>query len=122
MDLTTTSDDGAVLCLRCTGVLTQRGAPGGGDFRKLWGEAAYSRRVVLDLSLVSSVESSGLAWLLGSTKRFGEAGGRLVLHSLPAVLREVVGILHVEPLLIVTADGNDARAKALEDVRTAEGR
>ncbi|MGH2718752.1 MAG: STAS domain-containing protein [Actinomycetota bacterium] len=65
--------------------------------------------VVLDLSELSFIDSTGLQALLALGRDLGQ-GGRLVLHSLsPAVARvfELTGLLYDSPFLIINARGAD---------------
>jgi hypothetical protein len=72
------------------------------------GEHAYGRRVLLNLSSVTGMETSGINWLLTLQKRMDADGGRLVLHSLSPAARSVVRVLKLDCALKVAADESDA--------------
>ena len=65
---------------------------------KVLGAAGYAQPVVVDMSRMLFVDSSGISWLIVCHKRFAQTGGKLVFHSLtPAVrtLLETMGLHHV---------------------------
>lgn len=114
VDLTLESDDGQIARLRCGAVLEQREPGGGADqLRRLLGPDAFSRRVVLDLGGVVEARSDGIAWLVGSVRRFAEKGGRLVVHSVPRPLAEAIKVMRLWALLHVARDEAAADAMAL---------
>ncbi len=72
------------------------------------GSEAYQRRVLLNLSAVTGMDTSGVNWLLTLQKRMDAAGGRLVLHSLSPAARNVVRVLKLHRALQVAVDETDA--------------
>jgi hypothetical protein len=82
MQLTLVSDDGHLARVRWPGQFMQyRSPPGPHPFERLLGPDAFRRRVLFDLGATRFIDSSGVAWMLASHRRFREAGGRLVFHS-----------------------------------------
>lgn len=79
----------------------------------LLGERGYARVVVLSLAATRFVSSSGLAALLTWHKRFRQAGGRLILHSITVPVMETLRVMRMERVLTVASD----LASALEAVR-----
>ena len=73
---------------------------GDAELRQLIGELRNKGRtkIVLDLSGVTTIDSSGLAELVASYTLIANAGGRIVLTGLPAKLNEM---LHVTQLVTV---------------------
>ena len=69
---------------------------------------AYQRRVLLNLSTVTGLDTSGINWLLTVQKRFDSAGGRLVLHSLSPAARTAFRALNLHCALRVAVDEVDA--------------
>lgn len=75
-------------------------------FSEMLGESIYARPVWLDMSGVDYIDSSGIGWLITCHKRFRQAGGRLVLHSLSPIVSNVMKVLKLERLLeFAGADG-----------------
>lgn len=77
------------------------------------GETCFQETLLLDLSGVSMLDSSGVGWLLLCHRRSRLAGGALVLHSLSPVVKETFDVLKLQLVLNVTAD----EAAALETAR-----
>jgi len=59
----------------------------------------YARKVYFDLSGVDYVDSSGVSWLLTCNRRFREAGGHLVVHSLHPLVSQLLRMLKLEKVL-----------------------
>lgn len=103
-------DDGHVVRARVQGRLAHRfNAPYDEPLATTVGYDAYQRLVLLDLSAVTGMESSGVNWLLELRKRMASVGGRLVLHSLSPAVRNVVRVLRLQAILEIAATEGDAR-------------
>jgi anti-anti-sigma factor len=75
-----------------------------------FGWDTYSRRVMLDLSEVSAIDTSALSWLMLINKRLDYFGGKLVLHSLSPVVRSLIRVLNLQAVLTIADDEADAEA------------
>ena len=94
MELARVSDDGNVLRLQAKGCVKQDAAMAELEpMGALLGGQGYSRKILLDMSEADFVDSSGLSWLLVCHKRFRQAGGKVVLHSVPLVVMQVLRVL-----------------------------
>jgi len=116
MDLDVVSDDGNLVRLQMKGrivqdVMARQGEPIG----ELLGPDGYRRRALLSLSKTDFIGSSGLSWLLVAHKRFREAGGKLVLHSIPVMVRDVLKVMRLDMVLDVAENESDAAALARGD-------
>jgi len=112
MKLSTVSDDGHVLRLQAAGRITHDVlSPSGDELGNLLGAGGYARRVVLSLADVDFIDTSGVSWLLARHKRFREAGGKLVIHSVMPMVLGVLKVLHLHAVLHL-AD-NETAALAL---------
>jgi anti-anti-sigma factor len=76
------------------------------------GSEAYRRRVLLNLSAVTGMDTSGVNWLLTLQRRMNAVGGRLILHSLSPAVRTVVRVLNLHGALRVALDETDAALRA----------
>jgi len=113
MNLTVASDDGDVLRLQLAGNITQDDLwPFSDPLHELLGEDGYSRKVALGMGDVDFVDSSGISWLLVRHKRFRQADGKLVIHSIPATVAEVVKMLRLDLVLHLANDESAAVALA----------
>lgn len=116
MDLDLVSDDGDLVRLQLKGrivqdVLGRQGEPIG----ELLGPNGYRRKTLMSLAKTDFIGSSGLSWLLVAHKRFREAGGKLVLHSVPVMVRDVLKVMRLDLVLDVADNESDAVARAQGD-------
>jgi anti-anti-sigma factor len=63
---------------------------------ELLGAGAFRNTVRFDLASVDYVDSSGIGWLVGSHRRFSEAGGQLVLCRVPPVVEQILKFCGLE--------------------------
>ncbi|HEX4148168.1 MAG TPA: STAS domain-containing protein [Pirellulales bacterium] len=80
----------------------------------LLGPGAYHRRVLLNLTGCDYINSSGVGWLLVCHKRFRDAGGRLVIHSIPQLIRSVLEVLKMDQVFHLAGDVENARQLAAQ--------
>ncbi|MFH1269312.1 MAG: STAS domain-containing protein [Planctomycetota bacterium] len=114
MELRVLSDDGDVLRLELAErVLRSDRSPDLTPFDDLLGPGGYARRVSLSLAETRFIDTRSLAWLLALHKRFSEAGGRLVMHSIRPQLMEMLTMLRFVEILSIAED----EAGALELLR-----
>jgi len=79
----------------------------------LLGPGCYSRRILLDLQHTPYMDSSGVSWLLNLHKRCREAGGILVLYSIPPSIMAILKLLHMDRYLNLVEDERAAQVMAL---------
>jgi anti-anti-sigma factor len=117
MKLTILSNDDQVLHVQCADKITQEDFIGQAD--PLAGLIAhlggFSRRVLLNLERATFIDSSGVSWLLICHKHFVQNGGRLVLHSVPPLVNQVLQLVRLPRIMNVASDAAAARKLALED-------
>lgn len=77
---------------------------------ELLGPGWQHRRIALDLSEASFIDSSALGWLLLCKKRLDAGGGRMVLHSAPQPIQEVFRMMRMQKVLPLFED----QAQALD--------
>ncbi|MCE9534226.1 MAG: STAS domain-containing protein [Planctomycetes bacterium] len=68
-------------------------------FETLLGENAYAKTVLLNLEKTTMIDSSGIGWLITSFKRFAQNKGRLVLHTIPPLISQVLKLVHLEKII-----------------------
>ena len=108
MKVTVQSENGGPVLIRIEGRVSQRNVEVDDPLIESLGEGAYGRQLVVDLSEVVSLDSSGVNWLLVSQKRTMEQGGQLVLHSLSPIANNVLKVLNLHTVLQVAE--NEAAA------------
>jgi anti-anti-sigma factor len=85
--------------------------------KPLLGAKGYGQQVVMNLERTTTVNSMGLSWLIVSHRRFDEAGGRLVLYSVPPPVMETMAIMRLNTLLDLAEDEATAR-KHIEEAKS----
>jgi anti-anti-sigma factor len=113
MSLVLIANDEDVLRLYATGkIMHAHSADEPDQLRTFTGPDGYGRRVLVNLEQVSFIDSSGIGWLLSVHKRFQNAGGKLILHTLPESIQLTLKILRLDAVLNIAETEADARALA----------
>ena len=112
MELRVLDESGGVIHVEVSGDIRQEDVWQRDPLDAAQGAEIFKKRVVLGLVETTSIDSSGIGWLLLSERRFQEQGGRFILHSLPAVVRQVIEFLHVHTRLEIAADREAAERLA----------
>jgi anti-sigma B factor antagonist len=113
MQLFLLSEDDDITCIACEGNITQSlFTPGVDPIMELLGADGFKRQLVMDLGKTGYIDSSGIGWLLGSHRRFTAAGGRLILHTVPPIVEQVIQLLRLHSVLNIQADQEAALAVA----------
>jgi anti-anti-sigma regulatory factor len=103
-------DNEVLFRVRCVGPLTLRRLPPGADpLQALLGPNCYTHKILLQMEGASSIDTSGLAWLVRTHNAFAKAGGVLVPFGVPPVIVDLLDILRVTPLLHIAEDEAAAR-------------
>jgi anti-anti-sigma factor len=115
MQLTLVSSDDNVVRLQCEGSISQDGFKAGADpLEDLLGANCYDRKVLLNLERTHYIDSSGIGWLMGRNKQFRQNGGRMVLHSIPPMVSQVLQLLRMGMVLELATDESMALARVTE--------
>jgi anti-anti-sigma factor len=110
MKLTVTGRENGLIRLDCSGVITAYATPEDLDMWQVaLGPDGYTHTVLLDLSKADYLDSNGVSWLIIAHKHFVQAGGRLILHSLPRRLQDTVDLLRLPSILDIVANEKAAR-------------
>src|SRR5262249_58130025 len=112
MQLTLSKSEGDLSFVQCEGSVSQDGFKAGIDpLEQLLGANCYTRKVLLNLERTHYIDSSGVGWLMGRNKQFRQAGGRLIIHSIPPIVSQVLQLLRMGIVLDLTTDEATALAK-----------
>lgn len=103
MELIVDRDDPDELAIACTGEIDLRNYTPD-PIASLLGPVGYGRRVTLDLSGVTFLESNAVAWLLNCDHSFRGAKGRFVIHSVPEFIERMFKLLNVREELEIEQD------------------
>jgi stage II sporulation protein AA (anti-sigma F factor antagonist) len=111
LEIKLVSREGTVVRLEAVGRLVHSTlAPCPDLIDKLLGSDAFAQTVLLSLEGVDFMDSSGIGWLLASRKQFREAGGSLVIHSVPAQVLDVIRVMRLGHVLGLAEDESAAMA------------
>ena len=109
MTLTSTVHD-EVLTLGAGDRIAAAELPSGEDaITAQLGAEGFAQTVLFDLSRTMYLDSAGINWLLGFNRRFREAGGRLVLHSLTPMASQIIRLMRLDRVFQIADDAAAAR-------------
>jgi anti-anti-sigma factor len=74
------------------------------------GEDVYQKKLIFNLGRTEYVDSAGISWLLVCHKRVREAGGKMVIHSVPPMIRQVFEVLRMNLVFNLADDAKAAQA------------
>ena len=63
------------------------------------GQCDFEKHVVLDISQTSSLDSSGISWLIRCHKRFSQHDGKIVFHSMQPMVQNVLSMMRLDSIL-----------------------
>jgi anti-anti-sigma factor len=86
---------------------------GANPLEQALGAGCYARKVLLSLQKSCYIDSAGVGWLVMSHKRFRDAGGCLVIHSIPPMVSHVFRLLGLDPVLNMAEDEARAQQRVL---------
>jgi anti-anti-sigma regulatory factor len=105
-------ESGGVVRLEASGDIRQEDVWQRDPLEAMCGADIFKKRVLLGLLETTSIDSSGIGWLLLTERRFQGQGGRFILHSLPVIVSQVIDFLHVHTKLEIAADRQAAERLA----------
>src|SRR5262249_25836170 len=111
MKLVLESSEGGIYKIGCEGHITG-GFAGENPLEELLGMGCYSAKVLLNLDRATSINSTGVAWLVRCHKNFERSGGLLVLYAIPPAIDHVLRLLNMPALLHIGTDEKQALALA----------
>lgn len=83
---------------------------GNNPIAELLGPEWSSKTVLVDMSKSDYIDSSAIGWLLHANTEFNRGGGKLVLHSIPPMVKQMLMLLKIGSLIPLRDD--EAAAKA----------
>jgi len=91
---------------------------GANPLEQALGADCYARKVLLSLQKSCYIDSAGVGWLVMSHKRFRDAGGCLVIHSIPPMVSHVFRLLGLCTVLNMADNELHAQERALAQTMT----
>ncbi|NQT12455.1 MAG: STAS domain-containing protein [Planctomycetes bacterium] len=80
--------------------------------KQIMGGKTIPPMVLLSLEKGRFIDSNGLAWLVAVNRRFGKMDGKLVLHSIPASILDLLKMMRLDQVLNL-ADDEPAAIRAI---------
>ncbi len=111
MQLKMVADEGDVVRVAVEGQISQLVSQGNEPMVNLLGPAGFGRKVLLNLEKATFINSSGISWLLICHKYFTQCGGKLIVHSVPPLVNQVLQFVRLPSIMTFAED--EARARAL---------
>lgn len=117
MDLHVLSQDGDLVRLSAKGrIVADDPSDPAKPLDELLERRGYRANTLIDLQETEFIGSSGVSWLLELHKRLHQAGGKLVLYSVPVIVMEVLKVMRLDRVFFIAED----EAAAVVMVRGAE--
>lgn len=111
MKLTLISRTPELTLVACEGHVTQITLHASGDpLESLLSPGACAETILMDLSQAQFIDSSGVGWMLKCHKHCKQAGGRIIYHSAPPLVRQTLELLQMGKVLSLAKDAKTARA------------
>lgn len=113
MEFKIVSDDGSITRIDIVGDLSPD-RPEAFPLHESLGDAIYAKRVLLNLEGSPFINSPGLGWLLMNHRKFREAGGHCVMHSVPPAVLQAMKLMQLDRRLPLANDATEAAVKVME--------
>lgn len=105
LEVVVNSAQGDVLCLGVRGSISRdRGTPLPDPLNDHLGSQGHAAKILLNLMEADMIDSSGYSWLLNHNSAFRDKGGAMVLHSIPPLVMQVLGIMRAELVFHIAPD------------------
>jgi anti-anti-sigma regulatory factor len=75
---------------------------------ELLGPPCFARTILMDLGDAQGIDTSGVVWLARIADMFREHRGKLILHSVPAIVLRTLDVVHLTPSLCIVHDEAEA--------------
>jgi anti-anti-sigma factor len=110
MDITTMADDVGVRRISIGGRIVQSAlSEQSAALDRFLNVGESPRPLLLDLAEADYIDSSGLSWLLVWHKRYSCAHTKLVLHSIPPMVFDVLRTMRLDQVFNIADDEQSAR-------------
>jgi anti-anti-sigma factor len=105
LEVIKTSADGETLRLCVRGNISRDKAnPQPDPLDVVLGADGHKAKVLLNLMEADYIDSGGYSWLLNHNRAFREGGGALVLHSVPPLVMQVLGVMRADLVFQIAPD------------------
>lgn len=103
-------EDDGVAAVACEGELNGLGMNNGdvADLKPQLGDDWAQRRVALDMTGASYMDSAAVGWLLSLHKAFQQSGGQMVVCGIQPEIRRVIELMRIDQVIPIVADRDEA--------------
>ena len=120
MQIQLLADEGNLVRMAIDGALDSLNAVADAEaLVHLLNRKTLGRTVLMDLARVTSINSQGVSWMLNCHKSLADGGGRLIFHSVPPLIMEVLQFLRLSKVLALASDEAAARDVAAKVIPPA---
>ena len=113
MDVCVESHDGDVVRLTAKGrIVADYPTEQAKAVHELLERQGYRAKTLIGLQEAEFIGSSGVSWLLTLHNRLVQAGGKLVIHSVPVLVMEVLQVLRLDRVFSIAEDEGAALVMA----------
>jgi anti-anti-sigma factor len=115
MKLTLQSRAADLTRIACEGHVTQVTLHATDPLEAVLSPGTYADSILMDLSRAQFIDSSGVGWMLKCHKHCKQAGGRIVFHSAPPLVRQTLDLLQMGKVLHLAKDAKSGSALLFDD-------
>ncbi len=114
MKLTLGTRDDLLIRIHCEGDVTMDKLIGKPDpLEKILANRDFAGCVLFDMERTNYIDSHGIGWLLRCHKHFVERGGKLIIHSVPPLVKQTLLLLRMNRVFHLADDETAARQLAV---------
>jgi anti-anti-sigma factor len=104
--------------VQCSESITLADVAGKNPLEDLLGSDYFRSSVLLNLERISYIDTAAIGWFIHCHKACKGAGRRLVLHSIPPMVDQILQLLRMNEVLHLASD--EAQARALAQAQGAQ--
>ena|ERR1051325_5944603 len=106
------SSENNTVHVQCSESITITDVNGKNPLEDLLGSDYYQNHILLHLERITYVDTSAVGWFIHCHKACKSAGRKLVLHSIPPMVDQILQLLRMNEVLHLASDEAQARAVA----------
>src|SRR5262249_35113948 len=120
MQIQLLADEGNLVRMAIAGPLDSLNASAEADVLvNILHRRTQGRTVLMDLTRATFINSSGVSWMLICNKHLDEGGGRLIVHSVPPLIMQILQFFRMNKILTLASDEAAARDVAAKVIPLA---
>ena len=117
MRLSVLSAENRLFHVECSGTIVLTDVQLHNPLDMLLGPNWFASTILLNLSEATMIDTAAVSWFIQCHKACQEAGGCLVLHSIPPMVEQLLHLLRMQKVLHLAVNEKEARVLAQGVVR-----